>query len=108
MTQSTAPSTNPSEDGGAEMRVATVGVHVLDTHVIGIESIPEGSDGALVGTIRLSPAGTAGGTALVLARLGAEVLSFGAVGADPAGELLRTQGDLPRTGLLTAPSPEGE
>ena len=47
------------------MKIATVGVHVLDTHVIGIESIPDGSDGQLVETIRMSPAGTAGGTAVV-------------------------------------------
>jgi sugar/nucleoside kinase (ribokinase family) len=65
------------------VKIATVGVHVLDTHVIGIESIPDGSDGQLVETIRMSPAGTAGGTAVVLARLGAEVRSYGAVGADP-------------------------
>ena len=58
------------------MRIATVGVHVLDTHVIGIASIPDDSDGQLVETIRMSPAGTAGGTAVVLSRLGAEVLSF--------------------------------
>jgi sugar/nucleoside kinase (ribokinase family) len=58
-------------------------VHVLDTHVIGIESIPEGSEGQLVETIRFSPAGTAGGTAVVLSRLAAEVHSFGAVGEDP-------------------------
>jgi sugar/nucleoside kinase (ribokinase family) len=70
------------------MKIATVGVHVLDTHVIGIESIPEGSDGQLVETIRMSPAGTAGGTAVVLARLGAEVASYGAVGADPISEVL--------------------
>ncbi|GAA4740798.1 PfkB family carbohydrate kinase [Nocardioides endophyticus] len=70
------------------MKIATVGVHVLDTHVIGIESIPEGSGGQLVETIRMSPAGTAGGTAVVLSRLGAEVLSFGGVGADPIGSVL--------------------
>ena len=69
------------------MKIATVGVHVLDTHVIGIESIPDGSDGQLVETIRMSPAGTAGGTAVVLARLGAEVASYGAVGADPIGDV---------------------
>jgi sugar/nucleoside kinase (ribokinase family) len=78
------------------MKVATVGVHVLDTHVVGIESIPDGSDGQLVESIRLSPAGTAGGTAVVLSRLGAEVHSFGAVGADPIaaclGALLGRQG----------------
>ena len=70
------------------MKVATVGVHVLDTHVIGIESIPEASDGQLVETIRMSPAGTAGGTAVVLARLGAEVSSYGAIGTDPIGDTL--------------------
>ena len=70
------------------MKIATVGVHVLDTHVIGIESIPDGSDGALGETIRMSPAGTAGGTAVVLSRLGAEVLSLGAVGEDPIGTTL--------------------
>lgn len=64
------------------MRVSVVGVHVLDTHVIGIESIPEGSEGQLVETIRMSAAGTAGGTGLVLARLGADVASYGAVGDD--------------------------
>jgi sugar/nucleoside kinase (ribokinase family) len=68
--------------------VATVGVHVLDTHVIGIESIPDGSDGQLVETIRMSPAGTAGGTAVVLSRLGAEVASYGAIGTDPIGDTL--------------------
>ncbi|MFC7493332.1 MULTISPECIES: carbohydrate kinase family protein [unclassified Nocardioides] len=72
------------------MRVAAVGVHVLDTHVIGIESIPGGSDGQLVETIRMSAAGTAGGTALVLSRLGAEVASYGAVGTDPIADTLLT------------------
>ncbi|MDN4162563.1 carbohydrate kinase family protein [Nocardioides abyssi] len=70
------------------MKVATVGVHVLDTHVIGIESIPERSDGQLVERISLSPAGTAGGTAVVLSRLGAEVASYGAVGTDPVATTL--------------------
>lgn len=70
------------------MKIATVGVHVLDTHVIGVESIPGGSDGQLVETIRMSAAGTAGGTALVLSRLGAEVHSYGAVGTDPIADVL--------------------
>lgn len=70
------------------MKVAAVGVHVLDTHVIGIESIPAGSDGQLVETIRWSPAGTAGGTAVVLSRLGADVASYGAVGTDPVAAAL--------------------
>ena len=72
----------------SQVSIAAVGVHVLDTHVIGIESVPEGSDGQLVQSIRLSPAGTAGGTALVLSRLGASVRSFGAIGQDAAGDTL--------------------
>ena len=70
------------------MKVATVGVHVLDIHVIGIESVPDGSDGQLVETIRMSPAGTAGGTAVILSRLGAEVTAYGAIGTDPIGDAL--------------------
>lgn len=77
-----APPTTPP------MTVAAVGVHVLDTHVLGVESIPDGSDGQLVETIRMSPAGTAGGTAVVLSRLGAAVRSYGAVGSDPVGDTL--------------------
>lgn len=68
--------------------IAVVGVHVLDTHVLGVTSIPEGSEGQLVETIKISPAGTAGGTAVVLSRLGARVRSYGAVGADPLGDTL--------------------
>jgi sugar/nucleoside kinase (ribokinase family) len=71
-----------------ELKVAVVGVHVLDTHVLTVESIPAASDGALVDTIRQSAAGTAGGTGLVLARLGAAVSSYGAVGTDPVGDTL--------------------
>ncbi|PVG80597.1 carbohydrate kinase family protein [Nocardioides gansuensis] len=72
----------------SDLTIAAVGVHVLDAHVIGVESIPESSDGQLVEAIRLSPAGTAAGTAVVLSRLGATVRSYGAVGADPLGDTL--------------------
>src|SRR3954453_9118995 len=34
--------------------IAVVGVHVLDTHVVGIATIPEGSDGQLVESIKIS------------------------------------------------------
>ena len=82
------------------MKIACVGVHVLDTHVVGIESIPPGSDGQLVETVRMSPAGTAGGTAVVLARLGAAVTSYGAIGTDPVGDSLLAL--LGREGVDTA------
>lgn len=68
--------------------VICLGVHVLDVHVRTVESIPSGSDGALVDEIRMSPAGTAGGTAVVLAKLGADVRSMGAVGTDALGTAL--------------------
>lgn len=68
------------------MIVASIGVHCLDTHVLHVEALPTG--GELVDTIRLSAAGTAGGTGLVLSRLGAEVHAVGAIGEDPVGETL--------------------
>jgi sugar/nucleoside kinase (ribokinase family) len=69
------------------MKALCMGVHVLDVLVRPVDSIPEGG-GALVEEIRLTAAGSAGGTALVLAKLGAEVRSAGAVGTDAAGDLL--------------------
>src|SRR3954470_13649986 len=65
-----------------------MGVHVLDVLVRPVEEIPAGQGGALVEQIRLTAAGSAGGTALVLAKLGAEVLSAGAIGTEAAGDLL--------------------
>ena len=70
------------------MTVVAMGVHVLDVLVRPVEAIPEGQGGQLVEEIRITPAGTAGGTAVTLAKLGAEVRSAGAVGADPPGEQL--------------------
>ncbi|HJQ04412.1 MAG TPA: carbohydrate kinase family protein [Nocardioides sp.] len=80
--------------------VACVGVHVLDIHVRTVDAIPEGSSGALVDEIRMSPAGTAGGTAVVLAKLGAVARSIGAVGDDPMGTTLL--GLLADTGVDTS------
>ena len=69
--------------------VVCLGVHVLDVHVRHVGSIPSGSEGQLVDQIRMSPAGTAGGTAVVLAKLGAQVAGMGATGDDPLGAVLR-------------------
>jgi sugar/nucleoside kinase (ribokinase family) len=70
------------------VKAITLGVHVLDVLVRPVESIPEGQGGAIVEEIRMAPAGTAGGTALTLAKLGAEVYSAGAIGTDPIGDVL--------------------
>jgi len=77
--------------------VISMGVHVLDTLVRPVEEIPEGQGGQLVEEIRVTAAGTAGATALVLAKLGAVSKSAGAVGDDPLGDMLT--GLLERTGV---------
>src|ERR671917_1468277 len=70
------------------MRALCMGVHVLDVLVRPVEAIPEGQGGELVEEIRVTAAGSAGGTALVLAKLGARVKSAGAIGRDAAGDML--------------------
>ena len=61
---------------------------MLDVLVRPVEAIPEGQGGELVEEIRITAAGSAGGTALVLAKLGAQVKSAGAIGRDAAGDML--------------------
>jgi sugar/nucleoside kinase (ribokinase family) len=70
------------------MRALCAGVHVLDVLVRPVESIPEGQGGQLVDEIKVTAAGSAGGTAITLAKLGAEVRSAGAIGRDAAGEMI--------------------
>ncbi len=70
------------------MKIITMGVHVLDVLVRPVEDIPEGQGATLVEDIRLTAAGTAAGTALTLAKLGATVRTAGAIGTDPTGDLL--------------------
>jgi len=70
------------------MKAISMGVHVLDVLVRPVERIPEGQGGDLVEQIRITAAGSAGGTALVLAKLGAEARSAGAIGTDAAGDML--------------------
>jgi sugar/nucleoside kinase (ribokinase family) len=70
------------------VKAIAMGVHVLDVLVRPVESIPEGQGGELVDEIRITPAGTGGGTAVILAKLGANVRSAGAVGTDAVGDML--------------------
>ena len=86
----------------SEQTVIAMGVHVVDVLARPIEAIPEGQGGQLVDEIRITAAGSAGGAALVLARLGAEVQSAGAIGTDPAGDMLLAllEGDGVDTSLL--------
>src|SRR3954449_4428164 len=71
-----------------EMVAIAMGVHVLDVLVRPVEAIPEGQGGTLVDEIKITAAGSAGGTAITLAKLGAKVLSAGAIGSDAVGDML--------------------
>jgi sugar/nucleoside kinase (ribokinase family) len=70
------------------MNVITMGAHILDVLVRPVSDIPPGQETALVEQIRMTAAGTAAGTALTFAKLGAVVRTAGAIGTDPAGDLL--------------------
>jgi sugar/nucleoside kinase (ribokinase family) len=71
-----------------EQTVIAMGVHVVDVLARPVEAIPEGQGGELVEDIRITPAGSAGGTAVTLAKLGARVRSAGAIGTDSLGDVL--------------------
>jgi sugar/nucleoside kinase (ribokinase family) len=80
--------------------IITLGAHVFDVQVRPVEAIPDGQGAALVEQIRFGPAGTAAGTALTLAKLGAAVRTAGAIGSDPIGDLLLAM--LARYGIDTS------
>jgi sugar/nucleoside kinase (ribokinase family) len=84
----------------SEQVVVAMGVHVLDVLVRPVSEIPAGQGGVLVEEIRMTAAGSAGGTALVLSRLGARVRSAGAIGGDALGDALLAA--LQRDGVDTA------
>jgi sugar/nucleoside kinase (ribokinase family) len=70
------------------MKIIPLGVHVVDVLARPIETIPEGQGGSLIEEIRITAAGPAGGTAITLAKLGAEVRCAGAIGTDALGDVL--------------------
>lgn len=70
------------------MNVIALGAHVLDILVRPVAAVPDGQQTALVEDIRITAAGTAAGTALTLAKLGASVRTAGAIGADTSGDIL--------------------
>jgi sugar/nucleoside kinase (ribokinase family) len=82
------------------MKVISLGVHVVDVLARPIETIPEGQGGTLVDEIRITAAGSAGGTAITLAKLGAETFSAGAIGTDALGDVLLSL--LARDGIDTS------
>ncbi len=81
-------------------RVVVIGAHILDVLGRPVESIPPGQGSARLQEIRATAAGTAAGTSVDLAKLGAQVTSFGAIGDDLLGDLLAAA--LQRHGVDTA------
>jgi sugar/nucleoside kinase (ribokinase family) len=80
------PATVP--DPRAAPSVSVLGPHILDVLGRPVESIPPGQGSTRLAEIRATAAGTAAGTAIDLAKLGARVSSFGAVGTDLLGDVV--------------------
>jgi sugar/nucleoside kinase (ribokinase family) len=70
------------------MNVITVGAHILDVLARPVSEIPPEQGTVLVEQMRMTAAGTAAGAALTFAKLGAAVRTAGAIGTDPAGDVL--------------------
>ncbi len=68
--------------------VLTVGVHIVDVLARSVDHVPTESGGQLVDEISMTVAGTAAGTAIDLAKLGAMTTSMGAVGSDELGDFV--------------------
>jgi sugar/nucleoside kinase (ribokinase family) len=68
--------------------VVCLGAHILDILGRPVTAIPPGQGSVLLEEIRLTAAGTAAGTAVDLAKLGARVVSMGAIGDDDVGAML--------------------
>lgn len=69
-------------------RVAVIGPHILDVLGRPVESIPPGQGSVRLQEIRATAAGTAAGTGVDLAKLGADVTAFGAIGTDLLADIL--------------------
>jgi sugar/nucleoside kinase (ribokinase family) len=69
-------------------RVAVIGPHIVDVLGRPVEVIPAGQGSARLTEIKATAAGTAAGAAVDLAKLGASVSAFGAIGADLLGDIL--------------------
>lgn len=71
--------------------VAVLGPHIIDVLGRPVTEIPAGQGSARLDEIRVTVAGTGGGAAVDLAKLGMSVASFAAVGDDLLGQLLDSQ-----------------
>jgi sugar/nucleoside kinase (ribokinase family) len=77
-----------TEQAPALGRVVVLGAHILDVLGRPVAAIPPGQGSARLAEIRATAAGTAAGTGVDLAKLGAEVHSVGAIGDDLLADML--------------------
>ncbi len=68
--------------------VAVIGLYILDVLGRPVSAIPEGGNVEFIDEIRLTVAGTAGGTVVDAAKLGLSCLAVGAVGADEKADFV--------------------
>ena len=68
--------------------VTVLGAHILDVLGRPVETIPPGQGSVRLQEIRATAAGTAAGTGVDLAKLGAQVLAIGAIGDDLLGDMV--------------------
>jgi sugar/nucleoside kinase (ribokinase family) len=68
--------------------VTVLGAHILDVLGRPVEAIPPGQGSMRLSEIRATAAGTAAGTGVDLAKLGASVLAIGALGDDLIGDIV--------------------
>jgi sugar/nucleoside kinase (ribokinase family) len=69
-------------------KVAAIGSCIVDVLGRPVAELPRGQVSLLLDEIRITPAGTAGGTIVDLARLGARASAIGAIGTDLNGDFL--------------------
>jgi sugar/nucleoside kinase (ribokinase family) len=87
-------------------RVVVLGAHILDVLGWPVQEIPPGQGSSRLKQIKATAAGTAAGTAVDLAKLGADVLSIGAVGDDLLADLVitaMTRHGIDTSGLVRKP-----
>uniref|UniRef100_B8HSM5 PfkB domain protein n=1 Tax=Cyanothece sp. (strain PCC 7425 / ATCC 29141) TaxID=395961 RepID=B8HSM5_CYAP4 len=70
-------------------KVVSLGIHILDILGRHVNRIPDGQHVDLIDEIRLTVAGTAAGTSVDLAKLGAQVYAMGAIGTDALGHFIK-------------------
>jgi len=68
--------------------VVSLGIHIVDILGRPVTRIPDGQNVDLLEEIRITVAGTAAGTSVDLAKLGANVIAMGALGKDELGNFV--------------------